>query len=372
MTTDTVTSRPRRQRAGRRPAGAALPKLAADRRSLVVVVAFLYVLPTRRSTSTSASRSGDGTCRSTPPAPTWPRCCSLRSIYVLLALGLNVVVGYAGLLDLGYFGFFAVGAYTVALLTSPDSKLITEYDWLDPWPWLVTVPIAIALTMLSGVMLGWPTLRLRGDYLAIVTLGFAEIIRIVATAPGLDPQRRPGHPEHPAPAGHVRRTASRSSACSTPGRTTGWCSRVIILVVFVIAEPGAQPGRPGLDRDPGGRGRGRADGRADVQVQAVGVRDRRGDRRPVRRAVRRQAELHQLGRPSSLVNSILVLAGGASSAARATSRRDPRRLPGRRTCRSGCAASSSCSEHRRRTSTGSLVFGLGRSIVMMIFRPQGI
>lgn len=100
---------------------------------------------------------------------------------ILLSLGLNVVVGYAGLLDLGFFGFFAVGAYTVALLTSPESKLITEYNWFkSPWPWLITVPIAIALTMLAGVLLGWPTLRLRGDYLAIVTLGFAEMIRVIA------------------------------------------------------------------------------------------------------------------------------------------------------------------------------------------------
>jgi branched-chain amino acid transport system permease protein len=100
---------------------------------------------------------------------------------ILLALGLNVVVGYAGLLDLGFFGFFAVGAYTTALLTSPDSKLITDYNWFQsPWPWLVTVPIAIAMAMLSGVLLGWPTLRLRGDYLAIVTLGFAEMIRVIA------------------------------------------------------------------------------------------------------------------------------------------------------------------------------------------------
>ncbi len=78
----------------------------------------------------------------------------------------------------------------MALLTSPESKLITEYNWLEsPWPWLVTIPIAIALALLSGVMLGAPTLRLRGDYLAIVTLGFAEMIRIIATEPGLDPQR---------------------------------------------------------------------------------------------------------------------------------------------------------------------------------------
>jgi branched-chain amino acid transport system permease protein len=100
---------------------------------------------------------------------------------ILLALGLNIVVGYAGLLDLGFFGFFAVGAYTVALLTSPESKLLTEYNWLkSPWPWLVAMPIAIAMSLLSGVLLGWPTLRLRGDYLAIVTLGFAEMIRILA------------------------------------------------------------------------------------------------------------------------------------------------------------------------------------------------
>jgi branched-chain amino acid transport system permease protein len=100
---------------------------------------------------------------------------------IMLCLGLNIVVGYAGLLDLGFFGFFAVGAYTVALLTSPESKLITEYNWFEsPWPWLVTVPIAIALSLLSGVLLGAPTLRLRGDYLAIVTLGFAEMIRIIA------------------------------------------------------------------------------------------------------------------------------------------------------------------------------------------------
>ncbi|GIJ23955.1 branched-chain amino acid ABC transporter permease [Micromonospora lutea] len=98
------------------------------------------------------------------------------SIYVLLAVGLNIVVGFAGLLDLGYFGFFAVGAYTVAVLTSPSSDLKTL------WPWLLALPVALGLTMISGVMLGTPTLRLRGDYLAIVTLGFAEMIRVAATA----------------------------------------------------------------------------------------------------------------------------------------------------------------------------------------------
>ena len=90
--------------------------------------------------------------------------------YVLVALGLNIVVGYAGLLDLGYVGFYAVGAYTVAVLGSEHGHL----------PWLVTVPIAVVAALVSGIILGAPTLRVRGDYLAIVTLGFGEIVRIVA------------------------------------------------------------------------------------------------------------------------------------------------------------------------------------------------
>ncbi|MEZ5095168.1 MAG: branched-chain amino acid ABC transporter permease [Nocardioides sp.] len=92
------------------------------------------------------------------------------SVYVLVALGLNVVVGYAGLLDLGYVGFYAIGAYVVAVLTSQHAS----------WPWLATIPVAVVVTMLSGVVLGAPTLRVRGDYLAIVTLGFGEIIRLTA------------------------------------------------------------------------------------------------------------------------------------------------------------------------------------------------
>ncbi|MFI7597824.1 branched-chain amino acid ABC transporter permease [Actinoplanes sp. NPDC049681] len=106
----------------------------------------------------------------------WPSALFNMSYYVLLALGLNVVVGFAGLLDLGYVGFFAVGAYTVAMLTSPDSVLHTK------WAWVAAIPVALAVAMVSGLLLGWPTLRLRGDYLAIVTLGFAEIIRIFATS----------------------------------------------------------------------------------------------------------------------------------------------------------------------------------------------
>lgn len=91
-------------------------------------------------------------------------------IFVLVALGLNVVVGIAGLLDLGYVGFYAVGAYVTAILTSAHGNL----------PWLLALPVAVVISMLFGVILGTPTLRLRGDYLAIVTLGFGEIIRLTA------------------------------------------------------------------------------------------------------------------------------------------------------------------------------------------------
>ena len=105
------------------------------------------------------------------------------AMVAIIAIGLNVVVGQAGLLDLGYVGFYAVGAYTVALLTSEDSpwnKLSATGMFSEKWAWLSCVPIAMAVTALAGLILGTPTLRLRGDYLAIVTLGFGEIIRLLA------------------------------------------------------------------------------------------------------------------------------------------------------------------------------------------------
>ncbi|MDX6286456.1 MAG: branched-chain amino acid transport system permease protein [Frankiales bacterium] len=96
-------------------------------------------------------------------------------VYILLAIGLNVVVGFAGLLDLGYIAFFAIGAYTAAYFTGalPADPPFT----LNPF---FIIPIATAVAMFSGLILGAPTLRLRGDYLAIVTLGFGEIIQILA------------------------------------------------------------------------------------------------------------------------------------------------------------------------------------------------
>ena len=103
----------------------------------------------------------------------WNYTLGTVGIYVILGLGLNIVVGLAGLLDLGYVAFFAIGAYTVAILTAPTPHNIGMSFWL-------VLPIGILLAAISGVLLGVPVLRMRGDYLAIVTLGFGEIIRILS------------------------------------------------------------------------------------------------------------------------------------------------------------------------------------------------
>ena len=100
----------------------------------------------------------------------WVRITNLAILFVFLALGLNIVVGFAGLLDLGYIAFYAVGAYVYALLASPHFGIHL--------PFWVILPIGAGVACVFGVLLGAPTLKLRGDYLAIVTLGFGEIIRI--------------------------------------------------------------------------------------------------------------------------------------------------------------------------------------------------
>jgi branched-chain amino acid transport system permease protein len=129
----------------------------------------------------------------------WVRIIDIALLYIMLALGLNIVVGFAGLLDLGYIAFYAVGAYMTALLASPQFAALLE-SVINQYPvfgeflvgvmgpeilangihlsvWLI-VPLAAAVAGLFGALLGAPTLKLRGDYLAIVTLGFGEIIRI--------------------------------------------------------------------------------------------------------------------------------------------------------------------------------------------------
>ena len=100
----------------------------------------------------------------------WVRITNFAILFVLLSLGLNIVVGFAGLLDLGYIAFYAVGAYVYALLASPHFGLHLPF-------WII-LPIGALVACIFGVLLGAPTLKLRGDYLAIVTLGFGEIVRI--------------------------------------------------------------------------------------------------------------------------------------------------------------------------------------------------
>jgi len=102
-------------------------------------------------------------------------------LFVLMGLGLNIVVGFAGLLDLGYVAFYAIGAYTVGVLTSPRAWLGAEWSFWAAWP------IAFGIAALAGIILGVPVLRMRGDYLAIVTLGFGEIIRVLANSDLLKP-----------------------------------------------------------------------------------------------------------------------------------------------------------------------------------------
>jgi branched-chain amino acid transport system permease protein len=106
----------------------------------------------------------------------------LAGIYLLMALGLNLVVGYAGLLDLGYVAFFAVGAYTTAVVTSPASP-----GWSPELTFWGAIPFVILAAALAGVVVGTPVLRMRGDYLAIVTLGFGEIARLMFLSDALKP-----------------------------------------------------------------------------------------------------------------------------------------------------------------------------------------
>ena len=105
---------------------------------------------------------------------------TIVGLYVLLGLGLNIVVGYAGMLDLGYVAFFAVGSYVVAILTSPELGFFSLGFWS-------ALPFVLAAGILAGVLLGVPVLKMRGDYLAIATLGFGEIIRILVLSDWLRP-----------------------------------------------------------------------------------------------------------------------------------------------------------------------------------------
>ena len=181
---------------------------------LLIIVVLAYALPILNPPLITSEPGND-----------WPITCFQMAIYALVAVGLNVVVGYAGLLDLGYVAFFAVGAYTAAMLTSPDSPFLHI-------PYLWTVPVAMVVTMFFGVILGIPTLRLRGDYLAIVTLGFGEIVRILATIiPAMKGQvgfQNVGRPPGVQPDG----SPVFSNSNGTPWY---WLTLTVIIIVLLLA-----------------------------------------------------------------------------------------------------------------------------------------
>jgi branched-chain amino acid transport system permease protein len=180
---------------------------------LLIVVVIAYLLPILNVPLLT-----------TEPGNDWPITCFQMAIFALAAVGLNVVVGYSGLLDLGYVAFFAVGSYTAAMLTSPDSPFIHI-------PYLWTIPVAMGITMFAGVLLGVPTLRLRGDYLAIVTLGFGEIVRILATiipaAKGQVGFQNVGRP----PGTEADGTPIFSNSNGTPWY---WLALTIIIIILLL------------------------------------------------------------------------------------------------------------------------------------------
>ncbi|MDQ0634907.1 branched-chain amino acid transport system permease protein [Arthrobacter pascens] len=180
---------------------------------LIVVVVLAYLLPLINPPIIT-----------TEPGNNFALACFDMARFALIAVGLNVVVGYAGLLDLGYVAFFAVGSYCAAMLTSPDSPFLHI-------PYLWTIPVAMAITMFFGVVLGVPTLRLRGDYLAIVTLGFGEIVRILATIiPAMKGQvgfQNVGHPPGTEPDGAPIFSNSN-------GVPWYWLTLTIIIVITLL------------------------------------------------------------------------------------------------------------------------------------------
>lgn len=157
----------------------------------------------------------------TEPGTDFPLACFDMARFALAALGLNVVVGQAGLLDLGYVGFFAVGSYVAALWTSTDSTMVHI-------PYLWTLPLAMIVTVVFGVLLGVPTLRLRGDYLAIVTLGFGEIIRLLASI--IPPLRgNVGFQNVGAPPGEHNGQPIFDNSHGTP-----WYMFTVVIIVLVM------------------------------------------------------------------------------------------------------------------------------------------
>ena len=224
-------------------------------------------------------------------------------IFVALALGLNIVVGLAGLLDLGYVAFFAVGAYSWAIVGSPQANLIFgggSSRWRPAW-FFVFLFVGVAVAAGAGILLGLPVLRLHGDYLAIVTLGFGEVIRVLAN--NLDkPINFTNGPKGITP---ISRPPIFFAPCCGPSASIPIRRDLSALSLLPRArsssastDPRESPARglahrPRLGGDPRGPDGGPGHGRAARAHEAPGLRVRRVLRGRGGRALLRQAGLHQ-------------------------------------------------------------------------------
>jgi branched-chain amino acid transport system permease protein len=202
---------------------------------LLLVIAFAFYLPFLNILPFAYVRTD-----LTASGSDWASVLFLTVVYMIVAVGLNVVIGFAGLLDLGYVGFYALGAYSIALFGSPSSPVVEalqeRFGLDETWavPFAMCIPIAIAMALVAGVILGAPTLRLRGDYLAIVTLGFGEIIRI--TARNLDNVTggAAGITNVPVPPGPE--VDGRSFFNTVDAERWYWLALVVLLIIIWLAR----------------------------------------------------------------------------------------------------------------------------------------
>ena len=317
--------------------------------------------------------------------------------FTMMAVGLNIVVGYAGLLDLGYVAFYAVGAYTAAWFASQQFDQWTfhfgsvgiskDVPGIHLSMWLVLI-IAGALTAAAGILIGLPTLRLRGDYLAIVTLGFGEIIpQVVRNGDnvfgfdlthgtfGISPIDSPGF----GSIGDSLGPAAQLPAVVRP-RPVVLLDRARAAAVHRLLL-GAAPrlaARPRLDRDPRGRDRGGRDGRAADADEDLVVRDRRLLRRCRGRLLR---ELQERGVPVGLLLQHLRLPAlhghprrDGLDLGRDPRRHDPRLPERRRPGHARLGAAAVGSPGARDFDPTKYQFGFYGVIIvlMMLFRPEGL
>ena len=168
----------------------------------------------------------------------WITLMTVVVIYVVLASGLNIVVGFTGLLDLGYVAFYAIGAYYTAIIFNQVLKAKFGVD-LDAYWWLTWINFVVGglMAAVAGVLIGYPTLRVRGDYLAIMTLGFGEIIRIVAQQLGRPDARSVGYLRHPQ-AGVPRLRLHLADEPLLPRARTGAASRLWTISRIVRSRIG--------------------------------------------------------------------------------------------------------------------------------------